>query len=175
MDVPKSRCPGGGAELAAGALPYRGYYNASAECWAEYTQVLGREYQDAVLFGQVHQLTVDAYAVQHAGGGHPDKSVCVHLVGLHLVLERGFRPFDVPTRLQSLAANVVSWPHFAPPLKRATLTAHDLARASASLEHAQRAREWADQVWSSWSAHHAAIAALAQNCFKKPETQPAAI
>src|SRR5690349_22210400 len=112
MESAKSRCPGCAVMLAGGALPYRGYYNASAECWAEYTRVLGVEYQDAVLFGQVHQLTVDTYAVQHAGGPHPDKSVCVHLVGLHLVLERDFKPFDVPPRLQQLAASTTTWPHF---------------------------------------------------------------
>jgi hypothetical protein len=165
MSFPKSTCPGCGVELAVGALPYHGYYHASSECWAEYTQVLATEYQDAVLFGQVHQLSVDAYAVQHAGGQHPDKSVCVHLVGMHLVLERDFRPFDVPARLQALAAAVNEWPHFEPPGRRALLTARDVARASSTREHAMRVRDWADQVWSMWGPHHAEVASLAERCF----------
>ncbi len=53
-----------------------------AECWQLYTEVLGDQFSNIVLFGQVHQLTVDAYAVQHSGGGHPDKSTAVHLSGL---------------------------------------------------------------------------------------------
>ena len=53
------------------------------------------------VFGQVHQLTVDAYAVQHAGGAHPDKSVGVHLCGLHLVLVQENAPPSVPPLLQS--------------------------------------------------------------------------
>ncbi len=171
MESPRSRCPGCGAELAAGALPYRGYYNTSAECWSEYTHVLALEYQDTELFGQVHQLTVDAYAVQHAGGPHPDKSVAVHLVGLHLVLERDFKPFDVPPLLQALASSVTKWPHFEVPLRRALLTSHDLASAASSREHAMRVREWADQIWTMWGAHHAAIAALAENCFAISERQ----
>ena len=69
----------------------RGYYNTSDECWDLYTEVLGTEYSNAVLFGQVHQLTVDAYAVQHAGGPHPDKSFAIHLYGLYLALEKGIR------------------------------------------------------------------------------------
>ncbi|HTF89347.1 MAG TPA: DUF5946 family protein [Planctomycetota bacterium] len=170
MESPKSRCPGCGTELEAGALPYRGYYNASAECWSEYTRVLAVEYQDAVLFGQVHQLTVDAYAVQHAGGAHPDKSVCVHLVGLHLVLERDFKPFDVPARLQQLAASTPVWPHFEVPAQRAKLTAHGLAQGNSVRAHGQLARTWAEQVWDSWSAHHAAIASLAARCFAKANT-----
>lgn len=165
MEAPHSRCPGCAVELAAGALPYRGYYNASAECWAEYTQVLAVEYQDAVLFGQIHQLTVDAYAVQHAGGQHPDKSICVHLVGLYLVLERDFKLFDVPARLQSLAAAISSWPHFELPSKRAPWTAHDIALSKSTREHAQRVREWAEQTWACWSMHHASVAALAEHCF----------
>jgi Family of unknown function (DUF5946) len=55
----------------------RSHYNVSAECWDLYTEVLGTEYSNASLFGQIHQLTVDTYAVQHAGGPHPDKSVDV--------------------------------------------------------------------------------------------------
>lgn len=171
MEFPRSRCPGCGAELAAGALPYRGYYNTSAECWSEYTHVLAVEYQDTALFAQVHQLTVDAYAVQHAGGPHPDKSVAVHLVGLYLVLERDFKPFDVPPRLQALSAAVANWQHFEVPKRRAVLTAHDLAKAGSTQEHATRVREWADQIWTMWGAHHPAIAALAENCFAISERQ----
>ena len=77
-------CPGCGLELAAGTQGYERKFNASAECWSVFEEVLAKEFQSAPLFGQVHQLTVDAFAVQHAGGRHPDKSVCIHLVGLHL-------------------------------------------------------------------------------------------
>ena len=83
-------CPGCGLTMPARtSATKRGYYNTSDECWDLYTEVLGSEYSNAVLFGQVHQLTVDAYATQHAGGPHPDKSVAVHLLGLYLAFERG--------------------------------------------------------------------------------------
>ncbi|HUR27269.1 MAG TPA: DUF5946 family protein [Planctomycetota bacterium] len=169
MESPKSRCPGCSAMLAGGALPYRGYYNASAECWAEYTQVLAVEYQNAVLFGQVHQLTVDAYAVQHAGGPHPDKSVCLHLVGLHLVLERDFKPFDVPARMQQVAATHPAWPHFEPPTLRSAVTAHVVAKAKSTIEHAELVRRWAEETWSAWGAHHAAVAGLVNLSFATSE------
>ena len=165
MEAPHSRCPGCAVELAAGALPYRGYYNTSAECWSEYMHVLAVEYQDATLFEQVHQLTVDTYAVQHAGGIHPDKSVCVHLVGMQLVLERDFKPTDVPARLQQLSAATAIWPHFEPPSARTLLTAHDIVKAKSAREHAQIVRSWAEQNWAAWAVHHAAIAGLAELCF----------
>ncbi len=155
-----SRCPGCGLELPRSTYPYEGYYLASRECWSVYNEVLAREYQDAVLFGRVHQLSVDAYAVQHAGGPHPDKSVCIHLVGLHLVLERGLAPTDVPARLQRLASRTPSWPHFEPPAVRGALTVFDVALAQGPREHAQEARAWAEATWRAWAPHHAAIAAL---------------
>jgi hypothetical protein len=128
-------------------------FHASAECWAVFEEVLAREFQNAALFGPVHQLTVDAYAVQHAGGGHPDKSVCVHLVGLCLVLARGVAPVDVPRRLQRLARRA-SWPHLDPPGERASLTVRDVALAGSPQVHVLRVREWAEEVWRTWRPHH---------------------
>ena len=40
-------------------------FYASAECWSLFEEVLAAEFQNPVLFGQAHQLTVDSYAVQH--------------------------------------------------------------------------------------------------------------
>jgi hypothetical protein len=81
----ESRCPGCGLPITADPrATYDGYFNCSPECWSIFTEVIGREFSNAVLFGQVHHLTVEAYAVQHAGGSHPDKSVDIHLAGLYL-------------------------------------------------------------------------------------------
>ena len=142
------------------AARFDGYYNCSAECWRVYTEVLEKEYSSPALFGQVHQMTVDAYAVQHAGGPHPDKSVDVHLVGLHLVLNEGVRSPEVPARLQHLASHIKAWPHFEPPPTSGPLTVFDVAVAD---DHAVAVREWGMQVWSAWSRYHAAIAALARD------------
>ena len=46
--------------------PTHPYYGCSPACWARYGEVLAREFQDPAYFG-LHQLTVDAYAVQHPG------------------------------------------------------------------------------------------------------------
>ena len=137
------------------------YYNASPECWAVYSEVLGTEYSNAIIFGQVHQLTVDSYAVQHAGAEHPDKSVGIHLAGLHLTLERGVHPAKVPRYLQRLAEAVDSWPHLEAPREAWRRTIFDLALVAGELEsHTRVAREWSAEVWQAWSNHHAAVAAL---------------
>jgi hypothetical protein len=163
---PTRTCHGCELELPRGDKVYEGDFNASPECWAVFGQVLAAEFQHPVLFGQVHELTVDTYAVQHAGGRHRDKSVGVHLVGLYLVLERGIAPTDAPRYMQRMARVVTSWPHFQPPLEVGPLTVLDVARAGSDLEHAERVRQWAAQLWRAWSPHHAAAAELAKACFE---------
>ena len=158
----ESVCPGCGLRMPRQPDATRhAYYNSSPECWTVYSETLGAEYSHAVIFGQVHQLTVDAYAVQHAGGEHPDKSVGIHLAGLHLTIERGIKPPLVPPYLQRLAESVQSWPHFDPPQTAWRLTVFDAALVAGEVEsHTRVVREWSSEVWRAWSPHHAAVAAL---------------
>lgn len=156
-------CPGCGSRFpVAATASYDGYYHASPECWQAYTEVLGTEFGDALLFGQVHQLTVDTYAVQHAGGAHPDKSVGVHLAGLYLVLERNFKPPSVPKYLQRLSDAIETWPHFSRPKDRLLLTVRDIASAGSRRRHIELVREWSRSVWEAWSLYHAEVANLAE-------------
>jgi hypothetical protein len=162
MALQMRTCPGCGLEMPMGEQSYDRKFHASAECWSVFEEVLAAEFQNPVLFGQVHQLTVDTYAVQHAGGQHPDKSVCVHLVGLHLMLEQSLAPVEVPRKLQRLAIRA-SWPHLDPPEERASLTVCDVALADSPQTHALRVREWATQVWRAWSPHHDVARELAKD------------
>lgn len=153
-------CPGCGLSMPEGAsTAVHTYFNSSPECWAVYGEILDREYSNPLLFSAVHVLTTNAYAVQHPGGAHPDKSVDVHLAGLFLTEERGFRSPEVPPLMQLLAERVARWPHFAPPKTPATMTVFDVALADES-EHVAAVERWAGRVWASWSEHHAAIGAF---------------
>jgi hypothetical protein len=154
----ESRCPGCGLTMPKREVAtYHGYYNASPECWLVYTEVLASEYSNAVVFGQVHQLTVDTYAVQHAGGPHPDKSVDVHLSGLYLVLEQKLRPTAVAPILQRLASRTDDWPHFISPTAPGAITVLDVALSKSTADHMEAVRRWATLVWAAWSAHHSDI------------------
>jgi len=153
-------CPGCGLEMPRSDRSYDHYFNASPECWSVFVEIGAREFETPALLGQIHQLTVDTYAVQHAGGPHPDKSVCIHLVGLYLALERGMPPERIRPAMQRLAARG-TWPHLEPPQERRWLTSYDVALAGTPEEHIRLVREWAEQVWRAWSAHHAIARALA--------------
>src|SRR4029453_4893418 len=86
-------CPGCGLQLPASGLPWDPRRNASPECWQLYGEVQGFELEHLELVRDLHQLTVDAYAAQHApreaAGEVPPISVAYALVGLHLALDRG--------------------------------------------------------------------------------------
>ena len=156
-----SICPGCGLSMPVrDTSAARSYYNTSAECWDLHTEVLGTEYSNAFLFGQVHQMTVDAYAVQHAGGPHPDKSVDVHLFGLYLSLEKGIRSPYVPPLLQRMVAAIEVWPHYEPPPQQSLLTVFDVAICDSVEDHIRVVREWSQVVWDSWGEYHAEVARL---------------
>jgi hypothetical protein len=102
----------------------------------------------------IHRMSVDAYAVQHPGV--PERrsiqSVAVHLMGLCLVLDRGWRSEDATGRLGGLVERArPQW--LEPPVPNGTLTV-DHPLAAPSSEHAARVREWAADVWTAWSPHH---------------------
>jgi hypothetical protein len=156
--MPFVTCPGCGYRVQRDrSAAYDGYYNVSAECWSVYTGVLAIEYSNAVAQG-VGQLTVDAYAVQHAGGGHPDKSVAVHLAGLHLMLRQDVAPSDVAPLIKRIADGTDEWPHYDPPKERGPLTIADVALAVNPGEHTQLVRAHALGAFDAWSRHHADIA-----------------
>ena len=174
---PLVTCPGCGLESPPSGREYDRKFHASAECWAFFEEVIGREFQSAALFGRAHQLTVDTYAVQHAGGAHPDKSVGVHLAGLCLSLERGIALTDVPLWMQRIAGATTSWPHLEPPMRTGGITVRDVAAARSEERHVAVVRAWAGQVWTSWSAHHPAARALAERGtpgVARPKGAPAA-
>jgi hypothetical protein len=96
-------CPGCGATVPDVEETRRRTYVGSAPgCWLLYSEVLAREYGD-FRYTPAHQLTVDAYAVQHPGvrERRSTQSVAIHLVGLCLSLERRRGPAELPRLRQA--------------------------------------------------------------------------
>jgi hypothetical protein len=146
-------CPGCGVELPETGSINATHFNASGECTDLFVDAQGLNHGDPSRLSYL-QLTVDAYASQHAGGPHPDTSVDVHLAGLYLWFERGLRPPDVARLQQRLAATKV-WPHFAPPARAGEMTIGDVV---ASRADAHTTTTWGAGVWRAWDGEHEGVA-----------------
>lgn len=152
-------CPGCSAELPAHDGPVHRYIESSAACWARYGELLAREYEDAA-YMRAHRLTVDAYAVQHPGKPSTQaiRSVAVHLISMHAVLELGLSSNEA-TSLIKVCADEGEFNWLAPPRGAYRLNVlHPLAARTAS-EHVVAVREWAECAWEAWAPHHAQVRA----------------
>ena len=149
-------CVGCGAVVPDIEGPAHRYLGASPGCWRLYGEVLQREYADYERFAPVHRLTVDAYAAQHPGTFSPQAigSVGVHLVRLHLQLERGLphdRANDAMLHTSSRLKKDFVW--LDPPAHLGDVTVLDVLEAEDPDDHMARVRAWAASVWEAWTPH----------------------
>ena len=154
-------CPGCGVALEATDWPMGRRANASPACWLVYTQVLGYEAQHLTRLGRLHQLTVDAYAAQHAGAPSPPIATAFGLIGLFLALEHGWSGTAVRAAHQLLAQRHSTWPSFRARTSGPVLTVADVAGAIMPEEHASRVEAWARSVWGSWAPEHPQVGSWA--------------
>jgi Family of unknown function (DUF5946) len=167
-------CPGCGLQLPASGLPWDPRRNASPECWQLYGEVQGFALEHLELVRDLHQLSVDAYAAQHAprqaAGEIPPISVAYALVGLHLALDRGASGAEVHAAHQRMGKPDPSWPRLPAPRRTGAMTVFDIAAAGAMVGsvagHTKAVRAWAAAVWQAWAAQHATVTALADRLLR---------
>ena len=148
--------------------PTHRYIGASPGCWELYGELSEKEAQD-FRYARSHQLTVDAYCAQHPGVPSPQavRSVAVHLVGLHLQLERGLPAeelYGARQRVATLGKQAkldLRWLEV--PASLGSLTVLDALAAKDPADHARRARGWAESVWEVWTPHHEVVRRWAAN------------
>lgn len=158
-DVSLRPCIGCGAVVPDVAGPTHRYLGASPGCFALAGEVFEKEYADYAFFAPVHRVAVDAYAAQHPGVPSPQaiKSVGVHLIRLHLVLERGL-PHEKANAAMKWASRLKrDFVWLEPPDRPGELTILHVHAASTPEEHLARVREWARSVWDAWSPHHETV------------------
>lgn len=126
-------------------------------CWAMFGEVLAKEFSDQAYFA-VHQLTVDAYAVQHPGGDNPQarQSVMVHLATLYGYFECGLRDDRALIGLRKQISKRGSFPLLKPPAGY-ELTVLDVYQAASAEEHCRRVKDWALCAWQAWRSEHQQI------------------
>lgn len=155
----ETTCADCGAAVPDVDGPVHPYMGSSEGCWALYGEVLAREFSDPRYFA-AHRLTVDTYAAQHPG--RPERrasqSVNVHLIALHLVLERGAAPAYVRRVLSDLVQrhqHRFDW--LPPPPLAGALTVVDVLRAATPEQHCALVSRWARSVYDAWAPQRAAF------------------
>jgi hypothetical protein len=128
--------------------------HATSACESVLDELLGYEFQHPVML-RYHQLTVDAYGAQHAGGAAPPMRVAYGLAGLWLALEHGFSAEDVRAVHRRMGHPTAAWPAFLPPEPpQRWLTVLDVAEAGVRQHsdggHARAVTQYAESVWGAW-------------------------
>lgn len=149
-------CPGCGARFDSVDDATHGYMTSSPACWNAFNEILAREFQDPAYFS-VHQLSVDAYAVQHPGDPADRcavQSVNLHLTSLYVILELKRDFAAARYALKTLAMNFKN--EFRPlsPPAAYDMTVKDVLKATSAGEHCACVRDWATAVWNARSDHH---------------------
>jgi hypothetical protein len=150
------RCIGCGAEVGDIEYPVHGEMRTSPGCWALFCEVLEREFSNSE-YWPVHQLTVDAYALQHAG-----HNPALHLLALCLRLERGLSAEQILPIMRAANGLKAGLPAVGAP-RAVTLTVLSVHAARNEWEHIASVTDWAQSVWHSFSDSHEAIRAAATN------------
>jgi hypothetical protein len=156
--VELQRCPGCGALLPETDGPTHPYLGASAACWAVYSEVLAKEYGE-YRYPSCHQLTVDTYSIQHPGtpSRRSIQSVAVHLISLHLVLERGHSSEEATEGIRRALGHGKDFVWLEPPSPFGDLTILDVRKAPDYAQHEATVKRWAESVWLAWSPHRETI------------------
>src|SRR4051794_11768828 len=131
---------------------------SSPACWAAYGKLLAREYSD-IRYAPLHQLSVDAYAVQHPGSRSPQsiQSVGPHLISLCLTLEKKAAIGSSRAVLQNSAAFKEKLIWLQPPASRGDMTVANLMAVKDPPDHLKAVRIWAESAWMAWARHHAIV------------------
>lgn len=125
-----------------------------AGCLTLFEEIIAREFSD-YRYGRTHRLTVDAYALQHPDRYmHSGKSFAAHLTGMCAALEHedALALNRMVQRWLSTNPRIDKPAHL--PARRGNLTVTYIHSALDAIEHVNRVKEWAQDVWAAWAEHH---------------------
>ncbi|MFQ5690901.1 MAG: DUF5946 family protein [Gemmatimonadota bacterium] len=154
-------CPSCGLKTENSDGAVHRYLESSPGCWARYGELLASEYENPA-FMSAHELTVDAYALQHPGRESPQtiSSAHVHLASLYSYFELG----TPVTELHGVKQRVVRYKDgfvwLEPPEDLGAITVVDVLESETAAEHCAAVRRWAKYVFGQWQRHHRSIARI---------------
>jgi hypothetical protein len=108
----------------------------------------------------IHQLVVDAYAAQAAGPDTKPVRLTFALVGLYLVVEKGFTGRQVQQVHRALAGKRKTWPTFPLPDQRGEITVRQVLAAAPGEARDAMIYRWCASVWEAYGERQEAIREL---------------
>jgi uncharacterized protein DUF5946 len=140
--------------------PMHRYMGSSPGCWEAFGVLLEMDYSSEG-YWRSHQLTVDAWAVQHPGveARVTLQSVAVHLIGLHLQLTKGTLPGREIVAVRRRMVEKYKAGELGRIWKPAgsdmgELNVLHMFETNTPEEYYQHAREWAQSAYDSYSEYH---------------------
>lgn len=141
-------------------------FEAHPGCFALFNTVIAREFSDAAYFS-VHRLTVDCWATQHPGRTPKRawvQSHNIHLMAIYMdIIVKA--PNQTVTHALKRAATKGKGtfkPLSPPPPDAYSMTVADVVKAGDAATHRKAVRDWAQDIWQAWDAHHDTAIALAE-------------
>lgn len=108
----------------------------------------------------IHQHLVDAWMAQHADETTKPIGLTFALVGLYLHVERGFSGRQVQQAHRTLGRHKRTWPRFALPADRGSITAVDVIAAAPGPARDRAIDAWASSTWRAFQDGRPAVAGL---------------
>ena len=156
-------CPYCGLQANKTDGPVHKYLLSTASCWAAYGELLVLEYQD-LQYNKVHEISVDAYALQHPGEQSPQTigSAHIHLASLYAYfeLDRSLGELDLIKREVAKHKKDFFW--LEPPKDMQQINVGNILPANNANEHCLVVEKWAQYIFEKWKVHHAVIANMLQ-------------
>ena len=110
--------------------------------------------------GFIHQHVVDAFAAQTADEHTKPIALTFALIGLYLHVEKQLSGRQIQRLHMRLARRKRSWPVFALPSDRGTITVAEVAAAPAGAERDHAIDAWCASVWGAFHASQQTVTDL---------------
>jgi hypothetical protein len=102
----------------------------------------------------IHQHIVDAYTVQSASIYTKPISLTFGLVGLYLLIEKGFTGKQIQNFHTLMSKHKMQWPTFSLPENRSFINVEMVLKANEGDERSKLIIEWCKNVWHMWQDSH---------------------
>jgi len=149
------KCTYCGIKTEAIGGPVHRYLVSTPGCWRKFGEILAREYEDIRLF-KCHDLTVDAYALQHPGveGNQTINSSNIHLVSLYAYFVMKTDLSELSRIKQNVAKRKREFFWLEPPHDMKELNIGCLNTTDNPDAYCSDVEEWARYVFLKWEEHH---------------------